>query len=81
MGTIHEVNHIKIHLYARDHNPPHFHATYAEYEMLIVISTGETHRGELPKRKHREVLEWLNSKGTKETLLKMFQSLNPKLRG
>lgn len=81
MSTIYVVNHVKIHLYSRDHNPPHFHATYAEYEVLIEISTGETLRGELPIKQHRLVLEWLNSNGTKERLLKMFQNLNPKLRG
>ena len=28
---------VKIYVYDFDHNPPHFHARYAEYEVLVVI--------------------------------------------
>jgi len=35
-------------MYFADHNPPHFHAIYAEHEALIRIDNGSTIRGELP---------------------------------
>ncbi len=53
-----QFNGIKIVLYFNDHNPPHFHAMYAEYEALIEINSLSVFRGELPKKKEQEVLKW-----------------------
>ena len=39
MPTFYVINSIKIDVYSRDHLPPHFHALYAEHEVLIVIKT------------------------------------------
>jgi len=36
-------------MYFVDHNPPHFHAIYAEYEALIRIEDGSFIRSELPR--------------------------------
>jgi hypothetical protein len=41
-----------------DHAPPHFHALYAEYEVLIDIHTLEVVRGSMPRRALALVLEW-----------------------
>mgnify|MGYP003956262447 FL=1 len=41
-----------------EHNPPHFHALYAEHEALIDIQTLEIIRGDLPRRALAMVLEW-----------------------
>ncbi|SHI69901.1 protein of unknown function [Cruoricaptor ignavus] len=30
---------IVIYMYLQDHNPPHFHARYEEYEIMIGIET------------------------------------------
>lgn len=49
---------IVIQMYWSDHNPPHFHALYAEHEALIDIQTLEVMRGSLPKRALAMVLEW-----------------------
>jgi hypothetical protein len=49
---------IVIAMYYRDHNPPHFHAIYREYEAQIVIETLEPLAGELPPRAFRLVQEW-----------------------
>jgi hypothetical protein len=51
-------NGIVIAMYYRDHDPPHFHAIYAEYEAQIVIETLEPLAGELPARALRLVQEW-----------------------
>ncbi len=41
-----------------DHNPPHFHAIYAEHEALIRISDGLAIRGDLPRTAARLVEQW-----------------------
>ncbi len=38
--------------------PPHFHALYAEYEVLIDIQTLEVIRSSMPRRALARVLEW-----------------------
>ena len=42
------------------HNPPHFHALYAEHEAQIAIQTLEVIEGKLPRRALVMVLEWAN---------------------
>jgi hypothetical protein len=49
---------IVIYLYFFDHNPPHFHARYGEYEVLIAISDLSIIKGELPGRAFALVMEW-----------------------
>lgn len=43
-----------------EHNPPHFHALYAEHEAQIDIQTLEVIEGKLPRRALALVLEWAN---------------------
>jgi len=49
---------IVIWMYYDDHNPPHFHATYAEHEAIIDIASRRVLRGSLPARAKRLVDEW-----------------------
>lgn len=49
---------IAIIMYWKDHNPPHFHAKYGDYEVMITIKDGIID-GKFPKRALRLVLEWL----------------------
>ncbi len=49
---------IIIRMFYRDHNPPHFHAVYAEYEGLIDINKLELIGGSLPPRVLGLVIEW-----------------------
>ncbi len=49
---------IAIAILFRDHDPPHFHATYGEFEITVTIRDGQV-RGEFPKRARALVLEWL----------------------
>ncbi len=48
---------ICITMYFDDHNPPHFYATYGEYEITIEIESGLI-KGQFPKRAMKLVLEW-----------------------
>ena len=41
----------------REHNPPHFHASYGEYDITVGILDGMV-SGKFPKRALRHVLEW-----------------------
>lgn len=58
MPTISVFYGILIQMFWRDHGPPHFHALYAEHEVLIDIRTHEVMEGGLPKRALALVLEW-----------------------
>jgi len=49
---------IVIRMYVNDHNPPHFHAAYGEFEALINIETIRVYQGDLPRRALGLVLEW-----------------------
>jgi hypothetical protein len=49
---------ILIQMFWGDHAPPHFHALYGEYEVIIDIRTLEVLKGEMPRRALALVLEW-----------------------
>ncbi len=58
MPCIKIIDSIKIYIYARDHNPPHFHAIKAGIEELILISDLSTYSGKLPKQQRKKVIKW-----------------------
>jgi hypothetical protein len=47
-----------IRMFYRDHNPPHFHAEYADFEGIIDIEKNEIIGGELSHRVLGIVTEW-----------------------
>jgi len=49
---------IIIRMFYQDHNPPHFHAEYQEYEAVIEIETLQMREGELPNKAKQLVKEW-----------------------
>jgi len=40
-----------------EHNPPHFHAKYGDYQIIVEIITGVV-EGKFPKRALNLVMEW-----------------------
>ena len=58
MPTISSFYGIFIQMFYNDHAPPHFHATYAEFEILVNIKTLEILEGKMPRRALALVLEW-----------------------
>lgn len=58
MPVVHSIDSIKIKLYFFDHLPPHFHAEYNEYEVLIHLNTMEVLGGSLPPKEIKKVLNW-----------------------
>jgi hypothetical protein len=47
-----------IKMFYQDHNPPHFHASYGEYECIFDIEENEIIGGYLPPRVLLLVKEW-----------------------
>ena len=47
-----------IKIFYDDHHPPHLHAEYGEYEMLLNINTLAIMSGRLPARALGMVTEW-----------------------
>jgi hypothetical protein len=45
MPTIDLIDGIKICIYCGEHRPPHFHALYNEYEVVLEIETCEIYAG------------------------------------
>ena len=58
MPTISAFYGIVIAMFFNDHDPPHFHARYAEYRARFGIATGDLLDGRLPPRATRLVKEW-----------------------
>jgi hypothetical protein len=78
MPNIDDINGIRINIYNGEHRPPHIHAVYNEFEVLIVITTGEIYAGNLPTRQLKQVFDWLS--GNSEWALEVFYELNPALK-
>lgn len=49
---------IIITMYYDEHNPPHFHAKYGDYDIIVNIESGKI-EGKFPHRALKLVLEWL----------------------
>ncbi len=49
---------IKVYMYFEDHNPPHFHVRYNEFECFIDIETLTIMEGKLPKKVEKLVTAW-----------------------
>jgi len=58
MPTISMFYGIIIQMFWGDHAPPHFHALYGEFEIIIDIRTLEIIKGKMPRRALALVLEW-----------------------
>lgn len=63
---------IIIKMYFNEHNPPHFHIEYQEYEAVMNIETGEV-TGKMSRRALRLVYEWLDQ--NKEALLENWKRI------
>lgn len=71
---------IVITMYFKEHNPPHFHASYAGMDCQFDLQQGVFIHGALPSRQARLVLAWYELH--KDELLSMwenqeFKKINP----
>ncbi|MEI6048006.1 MAG: DUF4160 domain-containing protein [Bacteroidota bacterium] len=78
MPIVDTINGIRIHLYNGDHRPPHIHAKYNEFEILIVIETGQIYAGDMPGKQLKQAFDWLS--GNEDWALEVFYELNPDLK-
>ncbi len=78
MPRIDSFNGIKIHIYNGEHKPPHIHADYNEFEVLIDIEKCIVYAGDLPTKQLKQVFDWLS--GNSEWALEVFYELNPVLK-
>lgn len=58
MPTISVFYGILIQMFWQEHAPPHFHALYGEFEVIIDIRTLDVIRGSFPRRALSLVKEW-----------------------
>lgn len=58
MPTISIFYGIKIRMFFDEHNPPHFHAEYAEFHAIILIKEPLVQEGFLPSKQLRLVIAW-----------------------
>jgi hypothetical protein len=67
-------------MYYDDHNPPHFHAKYGEWDVQISIKELAIIKGSLPSRALGLVIEWASEhqKELKENWEIMLKSEKPK---
>lgn len=49
---------IVIKMFYDDHNPPHFHAVYGDYEAIFSIETLQMTKGNMPARVQGLIIEW-----------------------
>jgi hypothetical protein len=75
MPLIKLIGSIKVYMYLRDHNPPHFHIIYAEYEELIELRSLATYSGGVPGKQRRQVVEW--AREHMDYLLAKWEEFNP----
>ena len=78
MPTISVPYGIVIAMFFNDHDPPHFHARYAERHARVAIETGDLLDGDLPPRAVRLVKEWAELHRTElEEDWRLAQELQP----
>lgn len=63
---------IVIAMYYAEHDPPHFHAKYNEWEAQVDIREGAIIRGMLPSTQARLVLAWTEIH--RDELLQMWET-------
>lgn len=73
MPTFYVIEGVKIQLFFRDHNPPHFHTEFAEYKALISIEEQEVLEGDLPKNKRKKIVKWAEEH--QEELMEIWHEL------
>ena len=75
MPCLTKIQGVKICVYSNDHVPPHIHALFGEYEVLIAIREVEVIKGNMPNNKIRVALTYVSA--NQNDLLDAFYKLNP----
>lgn len=78
MPNIDSIEGIKINIYNGEHLPPHIHAVYNEFEVLLEIKTKDIYAGYLPARQLKKAITWLIK--YEKDALNLYFELNPNLQ-
>jgi hypothetical protein len=70
MPTIDTIDGIKVCIYNGEHRPPHFHAIYNEFEVVLEIASDNVYAGGLPNKQLKKVFDWLA--GNSDWALEVF---------
>lgn len=62
---------IKI-FFSNEHNPPHFHAVYGEYNGSFSVLDLKMIEGDLPRKAQNLIIEWANEH--KEEIINMWNT-------
>lgn len=65
---------VRMYLGNKEHNPPHFHAYYGEYEVLIDVNKCSVLKGYFPRKQLRLLIAWCELH--KDELLANFKLAN-----
>jgi hypothetical protein len=74
MPTIFRSGRVVIRMFADDHDPPHFHITTPDSEMIVALSDFVTLRGSVRKRDYDVAMHW--AKANSSTLWTKWEELN-----
>lgn len=74
MVTVHRKDGFKIEVRGGEHNPPHFHVTSADADLMIDLRTFKILRGEGPRKVAEAAIAWV--KDHQDELLKKWSELN-----
>lgn len=50
---------IIVYMFYNEHNPPHFHVEYQDFEAIIEIESGII-KGKIPRRALKLIFEWMD---------------------
>ena len=76
MPIIVRLGNLKIHVFADDHNPPHFHVTSSDHAALIRISDLAVLQGQITRKSLDLVLEWASKEQNRQLLESEWRRLN-----
>lgn len=65
---------IMMHLRSKEHNPPHIHAIYGDYEATYFIESGDLYEGTFPKNGEKLVKQFIEV--YKDRLMEMWITQN-----
>ena len=77
MPTISQFLGIRIKMYYKDHQPPHFHADYGRAKGMFDIESGQMLKGTMPEKQARNIQIW--AKLHREELLANWELAHKKL--
>ena len=78
MPQVDSIEGVKIYVYNGEHRPPHIHARYNEFEILILIENAQVYAGSMPGKQLKTVYDWLRN--NVDYALLVFYELNPLLK-